>query len=231
MCRAVQRCALAETPSYEAAWSRGVVRVLSLSRPAWEMLTNQFPQQARLVLENMQYAAETKLESEMEYACATCQLTIEQVREVVRHIQAGSTHAKRNKEREEGAQRASNSLQGSERGSKAGSRNNSVRGGSAMLSAGAVAEALMSSVTGASALSMTTQHPSMVAAGDSHNPLLRRDDTAAGEEGGEGGTGLDPLLWASIRDSLTQGQLESLQRLDTIRTMVAQYVRKVRMHE
>lgn len=37
--------------------SQSVVRVLSLPKAAWESLMQQFPQQARLVLTNMQVRA------------------------------------------------------------------------------------------------------------------------------------------------------------------------------
>lgn len=44
----------ADVPSHEGVTSTTVVRALSLPKAAWELLVEQFPAQARIVLENLQ---------------------------------------------------------------------------------------------------------------------------------------------------------------------------------
>ena len=53
-CSIAELAFFADIASHEAAVSRTIVRVLSLPKAAWEVLMEQFPQQARLVLENLQ---------------------------------------------------------------------------------------------------------------------------------------------------------------------------------
>lgn len=46
--------ALADVPSNESVMSQTIVRALSLPKAAWDKLQEQYPQQARLVLANLQ---------------------------------------------------------------------------------------------------------------------------------------------------------------------------------
>ncbi|GFR43530.1 hypothetical protein Agub_g4626 [Astrephomene gubernaculifera] len=65
--------------SYETVVGTTPVRVLSLPKAAWELLVQQFPQQARHVLENVQRAAESAVEENLKAAGARSQLTAEQL--------------------------------------------------------------------------------------------------------------------------------------------------------
>ncbi|GLC44798.1 hypothetical protein PLESTB_001212800 [Pleodorina starrii] len=65
--------------SYETVVGRTPVRVLSLPKAAWELLVQQFPQQAKLVLDNVQRAAEAAVEDNLRQAAAAHQLTASQL--------------------------------------------------------------------------------------------------------------------------------------------------------
>ncbi|KAG2447081.1 hypothetical protein HYH02_007831 [Chlamydomonas schloesseri] len=68
-----------EGASHEAVVGTSPVRVLSLPRTAWELLVVQFPQQARIVLENLQRHTEAGAEEALKAAAARKQLTPEQL--------------------------------------------------------------------------------------------------------------------------------------------------------
>lgn len=87
----------AETPSSDDVRTHSIARVLTLPRAAWEGLAHQFPEQARLVLENLQADVEAELEAELERACAGKQMSSTQVREVVRHVRTGSMREQRDR--------------------------------------------------------------------------------------------------------------------------------------
>ncbi|KAG2444347.1 hypothetical protein HXX76_001103 [Chlamydomonas incerta] len=68
-----------EGACHEAVVGTTPVRVLSLPRAAWELLMTQFPQQARLVLENLQRATEDAVDENLRKAASKNQLTSEQL--------------------------------------------------------------------------------------------------------------------------------------------------------
>ncbi|KXZ41005.1 hypothetical protein GPECTOR_1004g270 [Gonium pectorale] len=65
--------------SHEAVVGTTPVRVLSLPKAAWELLVQQFPQQIRIVLENVQRATEASVQDNLKAAAAKSQLTAEQL--------------------------------------------------------------------------------------------------------------------------------------------------------
>ncbi|GLC57329.1 hypothetical protein PLESTB_001212500 [Pleodorina starrii] len=68
-----------DVPCYESVTSTTVLRVLSLTKAAWEELMEQFPQQARLVLSNLQKQQEAEMQAMLQAAAINCQLTPEQL--------------------------------------------------------------------------------------------------------------------------------------------------------
>ncbi|GLI61751.1 hypothetical protein VaNZ11_004203 [Volvox africanus] len=74
-----------DVPSNETIMSQSVVRVLSIPKVAWEELMGQFPQQARLVLTNLQQRTENALSHELQEATYVTQLTEEALREALQH--------------------------------------------------------------------------------------------------------------------------------------------------
>ncbi|GLC44797.1 hypothetical protein PLESTB_001212900 [Pleodorina starrii] len=74
-----------DVPSNETIMSHSVVRVLSIPKAAWEELMEQFPQQARLVLSNLQVHTETALSKELGEAAEVAGLSEEQLRTALQH--------------------------------------------------------------------------------------------------------------------------------------------------
>ncbi|GIM10248.1 hypothetical protein Vretimale_14045, partial [Volvox reticuliferus] len=74
-----------DVPSNETIMSQTVVRVLSIPKAAWEELMDQFPQQARMVLTNLQQRTESALSHELQEATYATQLTEEQLRMALQH--------------------------------------------------------------------------------------------------------------------------------------------------
>ncbi|KAG2493568.1 hypothetical protein HYH03_008087 [Edaphochlamys debaryana] len=72
-----------DVPSNETIMSTSVVRVLSLPKAAWEGLMEQFPQQARLVLQNLQHHADIAVLHELRDAADSALLSEEQMRAVL----------------------------------------------------------------------------------------------------------------------------------------------------
>ncbi|PNH09149.1 Potassium channel KAT1, partial [Tetrabaena socialis] len=64
-----------DVPSNETILSQSVVRVLSLTKAAWDVLMQQFPQQTRLVLTNLQSNAEAAMSAELVEATQTAQMS------------------------------------------------------------------------------------------------------------------------------------------------------------
>ncbi|KXZ44423.1 hypothetical protein GPECTOR_68g396 [Gonium pectorale] len=77
-----------DIPSHEAALSTTVVRALSLPKAAWEMLVEQFPQQARIVLDNLQARQESDLYTALHNAALVSQLSAEQLDTAIALIKA-----------------------------------------------------------------------------------------------------------------------------------------------
>ncbi|KAG2447079.1 hypothetical protein HYH02_007829 [Chlamydomonas schloesseri] len=80
-----------EGASHEAVVGTSPVRVLSLPRAAWELLMTQFPQQARLVLENLQRATEDAVEENLRKAALKNQLTPGQLGVALALVKGDST--------------------------------------------------------------------------------------------------------------------------------------------
>ncbi|KAG2444349.1 hypothetical protein HXX76_001105 [Chlamydomonas incerta] len=68
-----------EGASHEAVVGMAPVRVLSLPKAAWDLLVIQFPQQTRIVLENLQRNTEAGAEEALKAAATKKQLTAEQL--------------------------------------------------------------------------------------------------------------------------------------------------------
>ncbi|GLI61752.1 hypothetical protein VaNZ11_004204 [Volvox africanus] len=68
-----------DAASYETVVGRTPVRVLSLPKASWELLAQQFPQQAKLILDNVQRAAETAVVDNLKQAAMAHQLTASQL--------------------------------------------------------------------------------------------------------------------------------------------------------
>ncbi|KAG2444346.1 hypothetical protein HXX76_001102 [Chlamydomonas incerta] len=75
-----------DVPSNETVMSQSVVRVLSLPKAAWESLMQQFPQQARLVLTNMQNHTDQELEAELKELSEAANMPLESLRTALRGI-------------------------------------------------------------------------------------------------------------------------------------------------
>ncbi|KAG2447078.1 hypothetical protein HYH02_007828 [Chlamydomonas schloesseri] len=75
-----------DVPSNETVMSQSVVRVLSLPKAAWESLMQQFPQQARLVLTNMQNHMDQELEAELKELSEAANMHLESLRTALRGI-------------------------------------------------------------------------------------------------------------------------------------------------
>ncbi|KAG2493569.1 hypothetical protein HYH03_008088 [Edaphochlamys debaryana] len=65
--------------SYESVIGTTAVRILSVPRSAWDLLTQQFPQQVRVVLENLRRSVEAAVEENLKDAASRSQLTAEQL--------------------------------------------------------------------------------------------------------------------------------------------------------
>ncbi|GIL56055.1 hypothetical protein Vafri_11509 [Volvox africanus] len=68
-----------DAASYETVVGRTPVRVLSLPKASWELLVQQFPQQAKQILDNVQRAAETAVVDNLKQAAIAHQLTASQL--------------------------------------------------------------------------------------------------------------------------------------------------------
>ncbi|GIM10251.1 hypothetical protein Vretimale_14049 [Volvox reticuliferus] len=68
-----------DAASYETVVGRTPVRVLSLPKAAWELLAQQFPQQVKVVLNNVQRAAESAVVDNLKQAAIAHQLTASQL--------------------------------------------------------------------------------------------------------------------------------------------------------
>ncbi|KAG2447077.1 hypothetical protein HYH02_007827 [Chlamydomonas schloesseri] len=77
-----------DVPSHEGVTSTTVVRALSLPKAAWELLEEQFPAQARIVLENLQTRHEGEMYTALHNAALQSQLTAEQLGAAVALIKA-----------------------------------------------------------------------------------------------------------------------------------------------
>ncbi|KAG2444345.1 hypothetical protein HXX76_001101 [Chlamydomonas incerta] len=77
-----------DVPSHEGVTSTTVVRALSLPKAAWELLVEQFPAQARIVLENLQSRHEGEMYTALHNAALQSQLTAEQLGTAVALIKA-----------------------------------------------------------------------------------------------------------------------------------------------
>ncbi|GFR50887.1 hypothetical protein Agub_g13177, partial [Astrephomene gubernaculifera] len=78
----------ADVPSHEAALSVTVVRALCLSKAAWELLAEQFPHQARIVLDNLQSRHEAELFSALHSAASSSQLSPAQLETAISLMKA-----------------------------------------------------------------------------------------------------------------------------------------------